>query len=167
MYLLDANAFMEANRLYYAFDIAPGFWTWLAHPDLAGQLGSVDAIKNEITAGTGTLVNWATTLPRTFWRSDDEAVVTAMTQLAAWAADPARNYRQSAVDEFLDSADLNLIAHAIASRGIVVTRETSAPDAKKKIKIPDACAAFGVGWSDPFSAYRALHMRLIADLPGD
>jgi hypothetical protein len=29
MYLVDANAFMEANRLYYAFDIAPGFWTWL------------------------------------------------------------------------------------------------------------------------------------------
>ena len=27
MYLLDANAFMEANRLYYAFDIAPRFWT--------------------------------------------------------------------------------------------------------------------------------------------
>jgi len=25
MYLLDANAFMEANRLYYAFDLAPGF----------------------------------------------------------------------------------------------------------------------------------------------
>ncbi len=24
MYLLDANAFIEANRLYYAFDIAPG-----------------------------------------------------------------------------------------------------------------------------------------------
>ena len=29
MYLLDSNAFIEANRLYYAFDIAPGFWTWL------------------------------------------------------------------------------------------------------------------------------------------
>jgi len=27
MYLLDANAFIEANRLYYAFDIALRFWT--------------------------------------------------------------------------------------------------------------------------------------------
>jgi len=27
MYLLDANAFIEASRLYYAFDIAPRFWT--------------------------------------------------------------------------------------------------------------------------------------------
>jgi len=24
--------FIEANRLYYAFDIAPGFWTWLGDP---------------------------------------------------------------------------------------------------------------------------------------
>jgi len=35
MFLLDANAFMEANRLYYAFDLAPGFWTWLEDPGLA------------------------------------------------------------------------------------------------------------------------------------
>lgn len=28
MYLLDANAFMEASRHYYASDIAPGFWAW-------------------------------------------------------------------------------------------------------------------------------------------
>jgi hypothetical protein len=29
MYLLDANAFMEANRLYDAFDLAPGDWATL------------------------------------------------------------------------------------------------------------------------------------------
>jgi len=34
MYLLDSNAFMEANRLYYGFDIAPGFWTWLGDGSL-------------------------------------------------------------------------------------------------------------------------------------
>ncbi len=28
-YLLDANVFIEAKNLYYAFDICPGFWTWM------------------------------------------------------------------------------------------------------------------------------------------
>ncbi len=56
MHLLDANAFMEANRLYYGFDIAPGFWTWLGDPSLVGQVASIDAVKDEITAGTGDLV---------------------------------------------------------------------------------------------------------------
>src|SRR5680860_1178527 len=70
MYLLDANAFMEANRLYYAFDIAPGFWTWLGDPTRVGQVASIDAVKDEITAGTGDLVDWARARPDSFWLAD-------------------------------------------------------------------------------------------------
>ncbi len=99
MHLLDANAFMEANRLYYGFDIAPGFWTWLADPTLAGQVASIDAVKDEITAGTGDLVDWARARPDTFWLTDTDVVLLAMREVAAWAADPARQYRQEAVDE--------------------------------------------------------------------
>jgi hypothetical protein len=121
MYLLDANAFMEANRMYYAFDIAPGFWSWLADPSLAGQVASIDAIKDEITAGTGDLVDWARARPDSFWLRDTDDVLDAMRELAAWATDPARQYRQEAVDEFLDSADYKLIAHAMASGATVVT----------------------------------------------
>ncbi len=162
MYLLDANAFMEANRLYYGFDIAPGFWTWLGDTSLVGQVASIDAVKDEVTAGTGDLVDWARARPANFWLTDTDAVLLAMRELAAWAADPARQYRQEAVNEFLDSADLKIIAHAMASGATVVTREQPAPDSKKKIKIPDACNAFGVTWTDPFSLYRTLGMRLVA-----
>lgn len=162
MYLLDANAFIEASRLYYAFDIAPGFWTWVGDSSLEGQVASVEAIKDELTAGTGDLVDWARARPDAFWLADTADAVVAMAQLSAWATDPARDYRQEAVDEFLDSADLKLIAHAMATEATVVTREQPAPDAKKKIKIPDACIAFGVDSTDPFSAYRALGMRLVA-----
>lgn len=162
MYLLDANAFMEANRLYYAFDIAPGFWTWLGDPSLTGQVASIDAVKNEITAGTGDLVDWATVRPASFWLTDTADVVTAMVELSAWATDPARQYRQEAKDEFLDSADYKLIAHAMAIEGTVVTREQPAPESKRRIKIPDACDAFDVPWTDPFRAYRELGMRLAA-----
>lgn len=162
MYLLDANAFMEANRLYYGFEIAPGFWTWLGDPSLVGQVASIDAVKDEITAGTGDLVDWARARPASFWLTDTDDVLLAMRELAAWAADPARQYRQEAVDEFLDSADLKLIAHAMAAGATLVTREQPAPDSKKKIKIPDVCKDFGVAWTDPFSLYRTLGMRLVA-----
>lgn len=162
MYLLDANAFMEANRLYYAFDIAPGFWTWLGDPSLAGKVASIDAVKDEITAGTGDLVDWARARPSIFWLADTEDVLAAMRELAAWATNPARQYCQDAVDEFLGSADLKLIAHAMVAGATVVTREQPAPEAKKKIKIPDACGAFNIAWTDPFSLYRTLGMRLVA-----
>lgn len=162
MYLLDSNAFMEANRLYYAFDIAPCFWTWLGDPSLAGNVASIDAVKNEITAGTGDLVDWARARPAPFWQTDTADVVAAMMELSAWATDPARQYRQEAIDEFLDSADYKLIAHALATGATVVTREQPAPESKKKIKIPDVCNAFAVVWTDPFSLYRSLGMRLVA-----
>ena len=61
--------------------------------------------------------------------------------VAAWAVDPARQYRQEAITKFLGSADYELIAHALAFGATVVTRERPAPDSKKKIKIPDACDA--------------------------
>lgn len=85
-----------------------------------------------------------------------------MAQLSAWATDPSRQYRQEAVDEFLDSADYKLIAHAMANGATVVTREQPASESKKKIKIPDVCHAFNVAWTDLFSLYRALGTRLVA-----
>lgn len=83
MYLMDSNAFMEANRLYYAFDLAPGFWDWLGGSSLAGQVASINAVKGEITAGSGDLVDWARARPSTFWFTDTSAVVAAMAQLSA------------------------------------------------------------------------------------
>lgn len=162
MYLMDSNAFMEASRAYYAFDIAPGFWTWLGDPSLSGQVASIDAVKVEITAGSGELVDWAGDRPASFWLPDTADTLASMRELAAWATNPERQYRQDAVDEFLDSADFKLIAHAMSIDGTVVTREQPAPDSKKKIKIPDACGAVEVAWTDPFSLYRALGMRLVA-----
>lgn len=136
MYLLDANAFMEANRLYYAFDIAPGFWTWLEDPALNGKVASIQAIRGEITAGSGDLVDWAKRLPSSFWLPDTTEVVGAMAQVSEWANSPDRQYKQAAVTEFMGSADLS------------------------RIKIPDVCNAFNVTWTDPFSAYRLLGLRL-------
>lgn len=162
MYLLDANAFIEASRLYYAFDIAPGFWTWLGDPTHVGQVASIDAVKAEITAGTGDLVDWAASRPASFWLTDTAEVVAAMAELSAWTTDPARPYRSQAIDAFLDSADYKLIAHAMATGSTVVTREQPAPDSKTSVKIPDVCKAFNVAWTDPFSFYRGRGMRLVA-----
>lgn len=162
MYLFDANAFMEASRLYYANDIAPGFWTWLAEPRHAATVGSVAAVRDEISAGAGHLVEWARSRPRFFWLEDNSASIDAMRALSAWAADPLQGFRRSAVEEFLDSADLRLIAHASTIEATVVTREQPAPQATRRIKVPDVCRVFRIAWTDPFSAYRTLGMRLTA-----
>ena len=162
MYLFDANAFMDASRRYYANDIAPGFWTWLGAPRIAARVASVTAVRDEIIAGKGHLVDWARQRPPSFWIDDNSASLEAMRSLAAWAADPSRGFHQSAVDEFLGAADIRLIAHALTLQATVVTHEQPAPEAKRRIKIPDVCRAFDVGWTDPFSTFRDLGMQLVA-----
>lgn len=159
-YLLDANAFMEAARLYYGFDLAPGFWDWLAGPSVSGKVASVDAVRDEILSGEGDLVDWARGLPSAFWLADSDDSVGHMRDLIQWVSEPSRTYNDAARAEFFGSADLRLIAQAMASGGVVATREVSAPRSQKRIKIPDVCAVFGVRCVTPFDAYRALGMRL-------
>lgn len=160
IHLLDSNAFMEAARHYYSFDLAPGFWNWLESPSLRGSLASVEAVRDEILNGHGDLVTWARRLPGEFWESDTPDSLNNAGSLVQWAREPERPYNQAAVAEFAGSADLRLIALAMQLGGRVVTREVSQPRAKKKVKIPDVCSAFGVSCVSPFEAYRALGMRL-------
>ena len=143
MFLFDSNTFMEAARLYYRFDVAPGFWDWLTSQPMHGQIASVASVKDEIAAGQGDLVTWARGSPDDFWLPVTEGTLEQASALATWAADPSHIFTQAAVDEFLSKADFWLIAEAMTSKTTVVTREVSAPTSKKSIKIPDACAAFG------------------------
>jgi Domain of unknown function (DUF4411) len=160
MFLFDSNTFIEAARLYYAFDLAPGFWEWLVSGPMRSQIGSVEAVREEVMSGHGDLVTWAASTPADFWRPVSESTLERASALAEWAADPGRDYKQSAVDEFLSKADFWLIAEAMASGATLVTREVSAPDSKKTIKIPDACSAFGVLCAQPFVVYSTLGLRL-------
>lgn len=161
IYLLDSNAFMEAARLYYGFDMVPAFWSWLKGKPLSGRVGSIQAVKDEIMNGEGDLVDWARAMPSEFWLSDSSASIANMARLAAWVSESERPYEQPAVSEFMSSADMRLIALAMETGGTVATREAPAPRSKKKIKIPDVCAAFGVACVTPFDSYRSLGMRLV------
>jgi hypothetical protein len=38
IYLMDADVFISAKNLYYAFDICPGFWDSLIHLYGAGHV---------------------------------------------------------------------------------------------------------------------------------
>ncbi|WP_083819642.1 DUF4411 family protein [Pseudofrankia inefficax] len=38
MYLVDSDVLITAKNTYYAFDIVPAFWDWLARAHAAGQV---------------------------------------------------------------------------------------------------------------------------------
>ena len=58
LYLLDADVLIRADRTFYPPGNFPTFWDWLAH---MGNLGNVKIPREqyeEITTGTGPLVDW-------------------------------------------------------------------------------------------------------------
>jgi hypothetical protein len=160
MYLFDSDTFIGASRLYYSFDLAPGFWEWLGSPEIRQQVAPVDAVRKEVTAGTGPLVDWAKGLPDDFWLSHTDESLSWGSELSSWVMHPDRIYTQAARAEYLDKADFHLVAQAKAAGHTVVTMEKSEPNSKKRVKIPDACLAFGVPCVQPFQVYRTLGMRL-------
>jgi hypothetical protein len=159
-YLLDTNAFIEAKKRWYGFDICPGYWDWIDTAHSAGEVESLEAVRDELLAGNDDLSDWARARPGGFFVRLDDATLEAMSRLAEWVR--AQQYKPAAVTTFLESADYRLIAYAMTHGHTVVTLELPS-DARKRVKIPEPCVAFGVEYITPFVMLRRSGARLICD----
>ncbi|MGC4107367.1 MAG: DUF4411 family protein [Thermomicrobiales bacterium] len=161
MYLLDANVFIEAKNRHFGFDIAPGFWEWLELRHQAGTVYSVEAVRDELLRGNDMLAAWTETLDPAFFIAPDGSAFPHMATLSQWAS--TGHFTQSAIDDFLASADYKLAAQAKGAGFTVVTHEIANPASRRRIMLPDACAELGV---PAIGAYAFMHregLRLILD----
>lgn len=163
MYLLDSDVFIQAKNMHYGFDIVPAWWDWLQAAHEAGRVFTVQACRDEVIAGADELAEWMAARPSTFTLKPGVADQLALRRVAQWAED-AEQYRPGAVSSFLAAGDYFLVSQALSHGYTVVTHETPAPQAQKRIKIPDACEALGVSWLPPWRMLRAervqFHLRL-------
>ena len=157
-FLLDSNVFIEARNRYYAFDLCPGFWEWLAEEEDSGRVLTIEAVRDELLGREDDLADWIRGRRTPFFQPPDAAVLPPLATLAVWVR--AHRYRASAVQEFLESADYYLIATAMAHRHTVVTHETPS-DAVKRVKIPEPCIAHGVEVISPFAMLRRMGVRFV------
>ena len=144
-YLLDTNVFVAAKDHYYRPQICPGFWRWLEFANDQGMVYSVVAVLEELMEREDELAKWADGFRRRMFLLPDRTVNSAHSEVREWARHK-NQYRPEALNNFLQIADSFLVAHARAHGHAVVTLEKPAPDSKKRIKIPDACAALDVKW---------------------
>ena len=158
MYVLDTNVFIDAANAYYAFDLAPGYWDFLVQLFDSRHAVSIKSVYDELddASDDDPLKVWAKQNKQHFL-APDSRVVACYQQVMMWAKD---NYEPPAVSEFQRVADSWIVAHALANGWVVVTHEKSAPRSKKRIKIPDACAACGVECLSPFEMLRQRGMSL-------
>lgn len=155
-FVLDANAFIEAKRRYYAFDICPGYWEALSQHHAAGRLLSIDRVQVELVRGNDELKTWAESAPATmFAPSDANPVINYYAQMQVWAAGKAQ-FTEEAKADFAAKADAWLIAYAKHHGLTLVTHEEYAAEARKKVPMPNVCRDFGVECADVFTMLRDL-----------
>lgn len=171
VYVLDANIFIEGKKRYYAFDLVPRFWEVLKRFASDGRIVSIDRIRDwELLRKKpkddngerkeDELSEW---VRREFWdgfmSTDDDDVIRAHGQIIGWAQAQSQ-FRDSAKAEFANEPDAWLIAYAKAKGHSVVTHEVLAPEAKKRVPIPNVCKESDIPWINTFDMLRALGVRL-------
>jgi hypothetical protein len=161
VYLLDANVLISAARLYYAFDIVPGFWNALVQQANYGKIISIDRVCDEINRGDDELVTWINQQFNSFVSTDDPEVLGKYREMMIWAYNQPQ-FTDAAKDEFAraDYADPWIVAYAATYNCVVVTLEELKSDIRRKIPIPNVCRAFGVNSINTFQMLRSLEMRL-------
>lgn len=164
-YGVDTNIFIEAKNRYYRFDMPPGRWFWdlIDRAVTEGSLQSAEKMCDELRPAKDALTTWALRYGPELWVPPDAGILHEVKNLVTWAQGRVtggpNDLLQSAVDEFA-AGDVFLIATAAARGLTVVTHEQSAPAARKRIMIPDACAAAGVSCVDPWAMLEDLNDRL-------
>ncbi len=157
-YLLDANVFIEAKRRHYGMDFCPAFWEWLGEENAAGQVFSIEKVRDELRAGGDKLADWAAARGQGFFLRPDEVMLGSLATVGEWAT--AQHYRPAAVSAFLQDADYYLVAHAHAHSLVVVTHEVPS-DGVRQVKIPNVCIGMKTKCMTPFEMLRLERARFV------
>ncbi len=159
-YLVDTNFFIQAHRATYPLDIAIGFWNKVKKLADSATIFSIDKVKNELYNKNDELENWCKGyLPESFFKASTE-IIQEYEQIIAWAASKADHYLAKALSEFLDAdeADAFIVAYALSDKDniTIVTQETSQPNRKNRIKIPEPCNVFDIKYINTIEMFRQL-----------
>ena len=150
---------MQAKKQYYAFDICTSFWSEIVNHHNAGNIISIDHVKNEINqyVGPDPLKDWANNVapPAMFDNTATAQVSTSYGELLSWVTNQ-NNYIQQAQYDYANKADGWLCAYCKANNHTLVTMEGSSPNSRSRVMIPDVCNANGILCINTFEMIRAL-----------
>jgi len=123
---------------------------------------SIDKVRDEIYKNNDPLTDWCKgNLPEDFFESTATSDVMAKyREIVSWAHSKSTHYQQTAIDDFMrvENADAFLVSYALTDPENLrlVTYETSRPDMKRAIKIPEPCDEKGVSFMTPLNMLREL-----------
>jgi len=159
VYLLDANALIDANRDYYSLERVPEFWEWLAYHSQKGDVKVPIEIFEEVNDGDDDLAIWI----------NDEKI--GQDILYQTEADPflvarcvEKGYANNLTDDEIGKLgrDPFLLGYALADpqQITIVTTEVSKPSKTRANKrLPDVAQSLGLRTLNVFQFTRELDFR--------
>jgi hypothetical protein len=160
-YVLDSNIFIEASRRYYAFDLAPKFWTELEVFAETGEVVSIDRVKRELEAGHDDLAKWVKKeYQGAFKSTETRSVCEAFAEMVQWSVEQNR-FLPKALAEFSEVADGWVVAFARVNNLTVVTHERADSNQRNRIVIPAVCEVFDVPYIQTFGMLRDLGVKFV------
>jgi hypothetical protein len=154
IFCLDTNVFIQAWNGYYAIDFFPDYWNSLDQLAQQGLVFANEEVKKEIEDTDDELKEWISSKHH-FFKPIDDAVQECLVEVFK---DP--NHRRL-VDSVKgrSKADPWVIAHAMAERAIVVTKEEFAPPETQRIRIPNVCDDLGIECINDYELIRRLGLN--------
>lgn len=161
MYLIDSNIFIEAKNKYYAFDLAPSFWTFLDTAFAGTDVRSIDMVYAELAGGTDELADWVKARKSSSVFLDvSDAGTQAVYGSIANDLTSSSHYKTAGVAHFLSGADPWIAAKAKVMGATVVTHELYDPGCKKRVPLGNVCHDEGVPIINTFDFMRTLGIAL-------
>lgn len=159
VYWLDSNVLIEAKNGPYQFDLAPGFWKALEEEADAGNICVPKMVYEEIV-GDGPkddLAKWMRLRKKNgLCVSAGKPVQEAFQKVANHVV---AKYEAPFSHDFLRVADPWVVAHAIESKGAVVTFEAKSLVGTGRVKIPNICSDFAVPCMNLYAMLKALGIK--------
>jgi hypothetical protein len=150
--------FIQAKNGPYKFERVPRFWSFLAEQLDLGHVKSPKVVYDELTEGSDALANWCRRMrQRGLCTNAGKDVQECFGKVANHAH---TKYRTQQAMVFLGGGDGWVIAHAMATNGIVVTQE-SERSKKSKIKVPTVCREFRVNCINTYDMLDQLDFRTL------
>ncbi|MFH2117268.1 MAG: DUF4411 family protein [Bacillota bacterium] len=156
-YILDTNVLITAYRINYPFDVMPSFWNNLLAHAKKETFYLTREVLDEIERGNDELSQWFFDNADCFTILDsDNSNVIGAYQKIIDSAYKNPQYTISAKEEFARIADSWIIAHALAYNHVIVTEEVFQKNIKWKIKIPNICYEFSIGYTNTIGFMRSI-----------
>ena len=151
--LLDTNVIVRCAIEYYRFTTFPGVWIWIDRALAQGTLVLIPEVRDELSSWGEPISSWLR--QRAVISVPDVSMDITEARAQVGEATSLMDLHPDSVAQFLEKADGDLVAYALAGDHRVVTFETRETSGKssKRAKIPDVCDQLGIRSLNPFQMF--------------